>query len=79
MNIYIVHVINLWPFNVGQDFTLENSLFEAVKLTSNADLNWYKYFGYGIGFDASGSFSLFDGTKIGADNIWCKYEFICAC
>ena len=59
----------MWLFNVGQDLKLENSLFEAVKLTSNADPNRYKYFGYGTGFDASGSFSLFDGSDIGADNI----------
>ena len=49
----------MWPFTVGQDFTLGNSLFGAVKL---ADLDKYKYFGYGIGFDMSGSFSLFHGS-----------------
>ena len=31
--------------------TLENSLFSAVKLAKNADIDKYKYSGYGIGFD----------------------------
>ena len=34
---------NLWPFTVGQDFMLGNSLF--------AYLDKYKYSGYGNGFD----------------------------
>ena len=37
--------------------TLENCLFGAVSLTKNADINKYKYSGYGIGFDRHGSFS----------------------
>ena len=37
VNLYIVYEINLWPYNIGTDFTLGNSLFEAVKLTKN---NW---------------------------------------
>ena len=31
--------------------TLINTLFGAVKLTKNADIEKYKYSGYGIGFD----------------------------
>ena len=31
--------------------TLENSLFSAVKLAKHADIDKYKYSGYGIGFD----------------------------
>ena len=31
--------------------TLKNCFFEAVSLTKNADIDQYKYFGYGIGFD----------------------------
>lgn len=53
MNIYIVCEINLWPFTLGQDFTLLNSLFGAVKLTTNADPGKYKHSAYGTGFDAS--------------------------
>ena len=42
---------------------LENSLFEVVKLSRNADLDKYKYSGYGIGFDARGNFSLSDSIR----------------
>ena len=41
--------------------TLENSLFGAVKLTKNADIDKYKYFGHGIGFDGCGTFSVPSG------------------
>ena len=34
-----------------------NALSGVVKLTKNADINKYKYFGYGIGFDRHGSHS----------------------
>ena len=43
--------------NNDADFTLENCLFGAVKLTKNADVDKYKYFGYGIGFDGKRVFS----------------------
>ena len=33
-----------------------NSLFGHVNLTTNANPGKYKYSGYGIGFDAKGSF-----------------------
>ena len=36
-------------------------MFGAVKLTKNADINKYKYSGYGIGFDARESFSFPSG------------------
>ena len=52
-----------------KDFAFGSSLFEAVKLTTNADPNKYKYSGYGIGFDASGSFSLSDGRYFGKNVI----------
>ena len=44
---------------------LGNSLFGHVKLNKNADPDKYKYFGYGIGFDARRNFSLSDGNGIG--------------
>ena len=37
--------------------TLQNCLYGAVSLTKNADIDKYKYSGYGIGFDRYGSFS----------------------
>ena len=50
VNIYIVYKLssNLNNF----DFALENCLFGAVKLTKNADIDKYRYSGYGIGFGA---------------------------
>ena len=44
------------------DFTLENCLFCAVRLTENADINKYKYFGYGTGFDLRGAFLFPDSS-----------------
>ena len=38
-------------------------LFGAVNLTKNADIDKYKYSGYGIGFHRHGSFS-FPGTGL---------------
>ena len=47
--------------------TLENCLFGAVSLTKNADIDQYKYSGYGIGFDRKGEF-LF-GRRFGRNCI----------
>ena len=44
------HATNNYP-------TLTNALFGAVKLTKNADIDKYKYSGYGIGFDGHGFYS----------------------
>ena len=54
VNIYIVYNLKLNLNNF--DPTLENCLFEAVKLTKNSDINKYEYSSYGIGFDAKGTF-----------------------
>ena len=40
---------------------MENCLFGAVSLTENADIDQYKYSGYGIGFDRKGEFSFENG------------------
>ena len=45
------------------DFTLENSLFGAVKITKNVDTSKYNYSDYGISFDAKGSFSFGNSPK----------------
>ena len=54
--------------NISDCLTLENCLFGAVSLTKNADIDKYKYSGYGIGFDRHGSFS-FPGTGLGRNVI----------
>ena len=46
----------------SDDPTLTNSLFGAVRLTKNADINKYQYSGYGIGFDGKSSFSFPSGA-----------------
>ena len=55
VNIYIVSetIVNSKTSNITQ----ENSLFGAIKLANNPEIDKYKYSGYGIGFDSGGSFS----------------------
>ena len=50
VNIYIVYEITSDYKDINYP-TLENCLFGSVKLTKNADIDKYGYFGYGIGFD----------------------------
>ena len=42
----------------NSDPTIKSCLFGAVTLTKNADIEKYKYSGYGIGFDTRSSFSF---------------------
>ena len=44
----------------------------AVKLTKNADFDKYKYYGYGIEFDACRSFSLADVSLSLSDSTFGK-------
>ena len=48
--------------NSNTDFTLSNCLFGSVKLTKNADLDKYKYTGYGMGFDSCSEVLFTDGS-----------------
>ena len=57
VNIYIVYELGASTSN-DNDPTLKNCLFGAVTLTKNADIDKYKYSGYGIGFDRRSSFSF---------------------
>ena len=50
------------------DPAIKNCLFGAVTLTKNADIDKYKYSGYGIGFDRRGCF-LFPGGGFGQNII----------
>ena len=56
VNIYIVYELSM--FYVGSFFTLGNCLFGAVSLTKNANIDKYKYSGYGIGFNRKGSYPI---------------------
>ena len=48
----------MWNYVNSSDPTLGNSLFGAVKLIKNADIDKYNCSGYGIGFDMEGTFSF---------------------
>ena len=57
VNIYIVYELGTSTSH-DSDPTIKNCLFGAVTLTKNADIEKYKYSGYGIGFDRRSSFSF---------------------
>ena len=54
---YIVHEISKY-YSISTYPALQNCLFGAVTLTKNADIDQYKYSGYGIGFDRKGELSF---------------------
>ena len=56
VNLYVVYEMTYF-YGIDNYPTLTNELFGAVKLTKNADINKYKYSGYGIGFDSHGFYS----------------------
>ena len=60
VHIYIAYKINE-NYNISSYPTLENCSFEAVSLTKHNDIDEYKYFGYGIGFDRKGTFPIGNG------------------
>ena len=49
-------------------YLFENCLFRAVKLTTNANIDKYKYSRYGTGFDRRGTF-LCHGSGYGCNII----------
>ena len=59
MKIYIVYKLTkLSNIYKNNNLTAKNALFGAVSLTKNADVDKYKYSGYGIAFDGKGRFSF---------------------
>ena len=66
VNIYVVYeIINFHGINSYP--TLTNAIFGAVNLSKNADIDKYKYSGYGIGFDGKEFYSV--GNEIGRNVI----------
>ena len=63
VNIYIFYEISK-NHNISIYRTLENYLFGAVSLTKNADIDQYKYSGYGIGFDRFGRYAIIFGVDL---------------
>ena len=57
VNIYIVYEIRK-NHSISSYPTLENCLFGAASLTKHADIDQYKYHGYGVSFDRKGEFSF---------------------
>ena len=57
VNMYIVYEISK-NIDFSDYPTLQNCLFGAISLTKNADIDKYKYSGYGIGFDRHGHGSV---------------------
>ena len=60
VNIYIVYEISK-NYKISSHLTLEKFLFGVVILTKHVDIDQYKYFGYCIGFDRKGTFSVGNG------------------
>ena len=60
VNIYTVYDISKNCY-ISIYSTLEKFLFGAVSFTKNADIDQYKYSGYGIYFDRKGEFSFANG------------------
>ena len=60
VNIYIVYELAASSSHTS-DPTIKNCLFGAVTLTKNADIEKYKYSGFGIGFNRRSSFSFPSG------------------
>ena len=58
--LYIYYLLNPQLRKLNTDFALNNCLFGSVKLTTNADLDKYKYSGYAIGFDFHSEFLFTD-------------------
>ena len=64
VNLLIVYELHRWSRNLNADYTLKDCLFEAFKITKNADLGKSVYTGYGNGFDSRSEF-LFPDVSMG--------------
>ena len=68
INIYIVYKLNTIKSTRNTDFTIQNALFGAVKVTEDPiDSSHNKYSGYGICFDESSDFSF--GNIVNGKNV----------
>ena len=62
INLYISYTLDKWSKDLDTYFTQGHCLFEAVKLTKNADPDKYEYSGYGIRFHSCSKFSWTVGS-----------------
>ena len=51
INIYIVYKLSSISSTKNTDYTIENALFGAMKITENTDSSKNNYTGYGLYFD----------------------------
>ena len=57
INIYVVYKSDPISSTRNTDYTIQNALFGAIKITKNADYSKNNYTGYGLCFDEGGEFS----------------------
>ena len=57
VNLYVVYGITNVHGRCNNYLTLTNALFEAAKLTKNANIDKYKYSGYRVVFDGHAFYS----------------------
>ena len=57
VNIYIVYRLSLMSSTRNTDYTIQNALFGAMKITRNTDYSKNTYTGYGLCFDEGGTFT----------------------
>ena len=57
VNIYVVYKLDTISNTRNTDYTIQNALFGAIKITKNTDISKNKYEGYGICFDEGGTFT----------------------
>ena len=56
VNIYVVYKLDPIRSTRNTDYTIQNALFGAMKITKNTDSSKNNYTGYGICFDEGGQF-----------------------
>ena len=62
VSIFIVHKLN--SHTVNTDFALRDCLFGAARIAKDKDVQNYKYSGYRIGFDSTGTYNHSDGDAL---------------
>ena len=63
VNIYIVYKLDPISFSRNTDYTIQNALFGAIKITENADSSKNRYERYDICFNKDGTFTSGNITK----------------
>ena len=56
INIYVVYKLDPISSTINTDYTIQNALFGAMKITKNTDSSKNNYKGYGLCFDEGGEF-----------------------